>query len=86
MEPRSRSDREEAREREYAARCRGTRGNGTLRIHAIWKYGNYTFVSLLSKCICNHSLDLTRAVFCIFTAMNLQIQFFLSGRLWSKPL
>lgn len=86
MEPWSRSDREEAREREYAARCRGTRGNGTLWIHAIWKYGNYTFVSLFSKCICNHSLDLTRAACCIFTEMNLQIQFFLSGRPWSKPL
>lgn len=86
MGPRSRSDREEAREPEYAARCRGTRGNVTLWAHAIWKYGNYTFVSLLSKCICNHSLDLTRTACCIFTEMNLQIQFFLSGRPGSRPL
>lgn len=50
MGPRSRSDREEAREPEYAARCRGTRGNVTLWAHAIWKYGNME-ITLLYLCL-----------------------------------
>lgn len=42
-------------------------------IHAIWKYVNCTVVSLLSKCICNHSSDLTESVRCIFTDLNSQM-------------
>lgn len=54
-------------------------------IHAIWKYANCTLVSLLSKCICNHGLDLTKSVHCIFTELNLQI-WLLSGEPGFKPL
>lgn len=34
------------------------RGNCMFSIHAIWKYANFTLVSLLSKCIWDHSLDI----------------------------
>lgn len=43
-------------------------------IHAIWKYVNCTLVSLLSKCICNHSS----------TKLNLQVwSFYVLGLGWS---
>lgn len=54
-------------------------------IHAIWKYVNGTLVSVLSKVHCNHSLDLTTSVHCIFTELNTNVVL-LSGRPGFKPL